>query len=932
MRKYILLLVLLIAAGMLLNQPLLAGTTGKIAGKVSDKESGDFLPGANIIVIAKIEKGVEVPLDRTLGAASNLDGDYVILNVPPGKYKVQAMFIGYERVIVSNVSVSIDVTTKVDFPMSLSTLQLGEVEIVAERAIVQKDLTSSQAHVSSETIENLPVVEVRDVIGLQAGVSVDRGGGIHIRGGRSSEVAYYVDGVSVTDVYNGASAVKVENESVQELQVISGTFNAEYGQAMSGIVNIVTKDGASSYSGNLMIYGGDYYSTKKDKVSKQDLYLDLDNISPFATKNYQGTLSGPVPGFGDKLTFFATGRFYKTDGWLNGYRVFDTNGNTLATFGENHEILDAEVVPMNTRESLTGQFKLTYKLSNALRLRGSFFISDEENQNYEHGFQWLPDARTTNYDDGYNAGLQLTHTLSSNAFYTLNVTRFHKQFENYLYENPLDPRYLHPDSLVESNYNFNNSGTQLGFFSRSTDTWVGKFDLTYQLNIVHQLKIGAEGKTHKLYEEGFGQQPKLDENGVEISPFVPIIPSIETNSHNIYTVKPREFSAYIQDKIEYESVIVNVGLRFDYFNSKGLLLKDPGDPNVYQPLRADNQALSLEERLNKWYKSPSAKYQLSPRVGISYPITDRGVIHFSYGHFLQIPSFNLLYQNPGFKVPAASGNFGIYGNADLNPQKTVMYELGLKQQLGPDIGIDITGFYRDVRDWVGVGPQIETVGSGGQILAGRTYSIYENQDYANIRGITVSVNQVRSSTFNYSFDYTFEVAEGSNSDPGEEFGRRNNGSEPTRFIVPLGWDQTHKLNASLIFTSGGWGASLIGRYHTGEPYTPSVGVATRVGQNLNLAFARNSRTKPYFLGFDLRLTRRFTFGSYDIEFFLNGFNIFDRLNELDVYSDSGRSDISSTFPQVRGTTINNNTADQFLRQPFRYGPAREFQWGFKLNL
>jgi len=910
-----------------MTQFVFAGTTGKIAGKVIDKNATSPLPGANVVIMAQIKDGNDQPLDRALGAATDVDGNFAIINIPPGRYIVQASFIGYNSMTIRDVVVSIDITTKANFDLQEELITTSEVVVVAQREVINKDVTSSQAHVSAEQIQALPVQNINEVLSLQAGVSVGRGGDIHIRGGRSSEVAYFVDGVSVTDAYNGGSAIRVENESVQELQVISGTFNSEYGNVMSGVINLVTKDGSQQYHGSVNLYSGDYISSDKD------LYLGIDDVDPLATRNVQASLSGPLPLLGNKLSFFATGRYYSTDGWLNGRRMFNASGKTLGVFGgpSGKDAIDGEIVPMNTQDNLSAQLKLTYQLSQSMTLRMSLLGNDDESADYNGFFRWLPDARRTNHDKGYNTGLQLTHTLSARSFYTFNVSQFFKGYKSYLYEDPLDPRYLHPDSLVEQGpYDLANSGTQNGFFERATTSQIAKVDYTNQMNLIHQVKIGAEYRRHKLFEENITTQPKLGASGGEIVPFVPDIPPLSSPNHGRYTFRPMEFSAYVQDKIEYESVIINAGLRFDYFDSKGLVLADPSDPNVYEPLNNRYKAMTLEERLATWYKKPSAKYQVSPRFGIAYPITDKGAIHFSYGHFLQIPPFELLYQNPGFKVPVGSGNYGVYGNSDLKPQKTVMYEIGLKQQLGESIGIDVTGYYRDVRDWVGTSPEIETVGAGGQVVP-RTYSIYRNLDYANVRGITLTLSQVRSQTLRYSVDYTFQVAEGSNSDPGEEFGRRNSNDEPTIYVIPLGWDQRHTLNGTLSFFKNQWAASLLGRYHSGLPYSPSVQRATRTGQNTTVAFSRNSRNAPYFLVFDLRLSKTFRFAGMEMALLANAYNLLDRRNEINVYGDTGRATTSTTFSEARAATIRNNTADEFLRQPERFSEPREVQFGLKVS-
>ncbi len=298
------LFILLLAIGVF------AGTTGKITGIVTDVRNGEPLIGVNVFI------------DGTnLGATTDLDGNYVILNVPPGRYTLTVQYIGYQEQKVSNVAVSIDLTSRQDFQLGEQTLELDEAIVVeGTRPLLQKDITSSQSMVSSEEIDALPVTEVTDVLQLQAGVTRDAGGGFHIRGGRSNEIAYWVNGVAVTDVYDNSSGITVDNSSIQELQVISGTFNAEYGNAMSGIVNIVTKEGSPDYHGSLNIYADDYVSTH------DDIFFNVGDYSPVANYNVQGSLSGPLPFTNNKVTFFANARYNYDDGFLYGRRVFLPTG------------------------------------------------------------------------------------------------------------------------------------------------------------------------------------------------------------------------------------------------------------------------------------------------------------------------------------------------------------------------------------------------------------------------------------------------------------------------------------------------------------------------------------------------------------------------------------------------------------------------------
>ncbi|NQV49092.1 MAG: TonB-dependent receptor, partial [Candidatus Marinimicrobia bacterium] len=206
-----------------------AGTSGKIAGKIYDANTEEPLIGCNVIIQGTY-----------LGGATDLDGSFIILNVPPGEYSLEANMIGYTSSRMTGVIVAIDLTTEVNLQLSSELLE-GEMVIVTfVQPKVQRDRTSSQVHVSEDMIQDLPVEEVSDILELQTGVTKDAGGGLHIRGGRAREVVYWVDGVPVSDGYDGSSIVEVDKNAIQELQLVSGTFNAEYGQAMSGIINVVT--------------------------------------------------------------------------------------------------------------------------------------------------------------------------------------------------------------------------------------------------------------------------------------------------------------------------------------------------------------------------------------------------------------------------------------------------------------------------------------------------------------------------------------------------------------------------------------------------------------------------------------------------------------------------------------------------------------------
>ncbi|MCK4328852.1 TonB-dependent receptor [candidate division WOR-3 bacterium] len=883
MKRYFLLLILIPVVN------LFSGTTGKITGRVIDQSTGEVLPFANIIVEG-----------TTLGAAADANGYYFILNVPPGNYAVTASMIGYGSVRVEGIRVSFDFTTTQDFELSSTIIEKGELVVVAERVIIRPDLTSSLSVIGASDIETMPVQSFEDVLGLQAGVVHG-----HIRGGRSGEVAFLIDGISITSAYSGGIAVssaysggisvEVENDAIQELQVVTGTFNAEYGQAMSGIVNIVTKEGSKDYSGEVKTWVGDY-------LTPDEIFTGFDNKNLLQNKNLQATLSGPLPFFKKKLTFFFTGRYFYSDGWLYGKREFTPQGFP----GDN------EIVPMNSYKKLFLHSKLSFQIKDNIKLNYSYFTDRIKYKNYDHFFKYNPDGILNRFESGYNHQIKFTHMLSSRTFYTINAARFYSDYQHYLYEDPLDSRYVHPDSLSSSAYAFADGGTSMSHVKLLSYTTTVKFDISSQITNSNEIKAGIESRFYDTSFEGFDIIPKVGEIG-EIVPFEPDIPDITSPIHNKFdSKKPYEFSCYIQDKIEFKDMIVNIGLRFDYFEPDGNVLTDPSDPNILDPWSSEHQEMTLEERKEIWWKKATPKTQISPRFGVAYPITDRGVIHFSYGYFLQIPTFEYLYTNPEFEIPKMSGINTILGNADLDAQRTVMYEIGLQQAFTDNIAVDVTLFYRDIRDWVGTSPQINTV------VPGTAYVKYINKDYANVRGITVAFDRYRTDKFGLSLDYTYQIVEGTSSNPEDAFWDARAGRAPRIQVIPLDWDQTHTVNLSILYGNAG----LILRYGTGFPYTPYIVQGTRVGRSLTTGLKENSARKPSTLTADFNYTHDIKIRKATASFTIRILNLFDARNEEWVFEDTGRA----TYTLQERIAGADASPDWFIRPDF-YSEPRQLQIG-----
>ncbi|HLA69822.1 MAG TPA: carboxypeptidase-like regulatory domain-containing protein, partial [Bacteroidota bacterium] len=231
-----------------------AQTGGKIAGKVTDSQTSEPLPGANIVIEG-----------TSIGSSTDLDGNYVILNVPPGVFTVNVSFVGYQRSQIRDVRVSTGFTTRIDVPLPPGEIELEPVIVQGERTpLIRKDLTNPVASLSGESFNELPVTDIAEVIGLQAGTTVDDDGSIHIRGGYGNEISYTLNGVNINNPYGNTRSVGLATNAVQEVSVSSGTFTAEYGQALSGVVNYVTKEGGSRLSGGVRYLTGDHMSARNE--------------------------------------------------------------------------------------------------------------------------------------------------------------------------------------------------------------------------------------------------------------------------------------------------------------------------------------------------------------------------------------------------------------------------------------------------------------------------------------------------------------------------------------------------------------------------------------------------------------------------------------------------------------------------------------------
>jgi len=872
---------------------LLFGANGKITGIISQKVNGDPAVGVNIILI-----------DSYLGAATDANGRFIILNIPPGTYSLRADAIGFTPVVVQNVRVTTEQTTEISLQLEESVVEGQEVTVIAERPLVQKDLTASQRVTTAKEIQDMPVESFLGVLSTHAGVNKSAGGALHVRGGRSNEVGYYIGGVSVSNpFFTNSLAVSVSNKALEEMKLVSGAFNAEYGNAMSGVVNVKIKDGGKNYDGSLSYYSGDYNS------GANDIFPNISDQSLSANSTLDAFMSGPVlPMLGDKLTFNISLRRSQSEGYLYGVRehqpsdfaYFPPSGDWYIQLSG-----DSSYVPMNPSESSNFLSKITLRVSPRLKISTQSILSSSQSKSYSHVYKYNPDGVSTGYSGNNNHAIQINHSLSPKSFYEANVFISDTDYKNYLYADTLDERYVNTDYIntEPTSATFLFGGTQMGHTYRVSSSVGGKFDFTTQVNENHELKAGLSFRSDNLKERNL--QVLYNQNYYEPT----VLPENKSPYHIYYDKDALQYSAYIQDKMEYKSMIMNLGIRYDAFV--------PNDSTIANLLYPELDQKAAED-----------KTMISPRVGVSLPITDKGIFHFSYGHFYQMPTLRNLYRESYF----GAGLAPTVGNPDLKPEKTILYEFGFQQQFGSMIGMDINLFYKDIRELLA----LQNIRYNSPNFGPSNYSIYLNKDYGNARGLTLSLTKRYDPVSKSSLwlDYTYQKTEGNSVNSGAFYFSALSGIEEEKLIVPLSWDQSHLLNATVIIGDpSGTTLGIIGKIATGWPYTPSI-------PNANFVPKPNSGRKPVQKNVDAKLETRIKVGSYRVALFARVYNIFDIRNERYVFDDTGSAKYTYEYRsnQESEQLIANydkpgiHTWEDYITRPHYYSAPRSIKIGLSLDL
>ncbi len=875
--KYYFLLFVPLMLLIIFSSNLKGGTTGKLSGRIVSQVK-EPLPSANIQIVG-----------TTLGASSDIDGYYSVINIPPGKYKIQFSLLGYHTLIVQDVLITSGQTTKLDAALEETVLEQKTVLVTAQKPIVDINLTSSMVSLSRDDIQALPVQEIRDIVNLQAGV-VDG----HFRGGRQGEVQYQVNGVTVNNSFDNASILRLDRSLLQEVQVISGTFDAEYGQAMSGVVNAVLKSGTEDFNWNAELYTGDFVYPGSSKR-----LIDY-KPRPLSIQNYQIAISGPtlIP----KTYFLFNARRSVNNDYFYGKRRFiptDSSDFEKKIFKPTGDQKD---LPLGFSYEWSGLAKVTTKPLALIDISYQAILNSIEAKRTNFAWRLNPDGTPTQRTLSLVHGIDVTHSLSSSTFYTIGVRQNYFKYTDYVYEDVFDPRYIDagpPQSDITYELGAVVQGVDLNRFKQHTNTYVVKAAITSQVTRDHQLKAGVEMQYSKVEFGSPGYILQTTEGGVMVlKPKLSQPPEYPGMS----TYRPVSISAYAQDQIEWHDLTLRFGVRSEYFDSRATIPSD-----------LQNPANNIAGAPQSYPVKASKKFTVAPRLGVSYPITTRSALFFAYGHFYQLPGLGQIFTNSDYTIlkelQAGGISYGVLGNPDIKPERTIQYEFGYKNELTDFLGMDLSVFYKDIRDLLGV----EFIST----YTAAEYARLTNVDFGNVIGFTFSLDQRRIGLLSTSLDYTWQLAQGNSSDPRETATRAAAGEDPRPRQVPLNWDQRHTLNLTVMLQDPkNFSVSAVSRFGSGQPYTPAIGAG--FGQGLEA----NSGRKPNHLVVDLRCEKFFTFSGFPISLFFRVFNLFDtRFVNGFVFSDTGSPDYS----------LNPIGDKAMLANPTRFYPPRRIEIGLTIN-
>lgn len=798
-----------------------------LSGVITDAKSGETLPGANVLLVGTY-----------LGAAADINGNYVINGIKAQDYTIKVQFIGYETKLFTGISFEPGESKVLNIELREQRESLNEVTIVGKKEQISLEKASSEVTISQEQISQMNVRDVQEVLQMQAGV-IKTQDGLQIRGARVYETEYIVDGISAQDPLAGTGfGVDVNSSSVASVDLITGGVGAEFGGGSSGVVNTRIREGGEKFQ-----ISGRY---QRDNLGNSDI------ASSFNTDRFELNIGSPIPGTKKKLTLFASISAYMTD------EYFGATADQLESslFSANPEFW----APRYTN-SYTNTIKLAYKLRSGTKLTLTNQHSLNINQNTRTlqivgfdailtpGFQYnrsnnLDNATTYTHHSNLTA-LNLNHLITKNWGLSVSVGRLFTNLRADANGRPFRTetvdQILDEQHIISSPIEIFNPGDPRGIYYVSVGDGLinnGGITPTWHDHYVEEYSVNGKATwipDNKQHELSFGLQNTFTEyQWVDVTrPWVgaPIKINDSTytqsvsigSSNDIWSVNPIETGLFVQDRISYKGIIATLGLRLNMWAPGKFVddaVNDPTAPVIDQ-VREDYLAKTSEVFGLRW------KARLLPKINVSFPVTENNVLYFNYGHSMRLPHPRFIYAglDPTYQDRSFLASLG---NPDLDPEVNVSYEIGLKSKLNKDLAMSLTAFNNNRFDYI-VSRRVIVADQTGRPT---TKNFYINQDYANIYGVELGLNYRIGRYLNSFANIGYQVARGkSNSARESSLQIEQNGEVSLSREQYLAFDRPWNINTGIIFAPDstlpilgmdwtGFSAFLSYQFTSGFRYTP----------------------------------------------------------------------------------------------------------------
>jgi outer membrane receptor protein involved in Fe transport len=725
-------------------------SNGALYGRVIERATNEPLRDVNVIVL-----GIGV------GNTTDEEGYFQIQNVRAGTHRVQFSLVGYQTVIVDGVVIYPDRKARVDVTLDGAAIQLQPVEIQSRRPLIERDQPSTIFSLGEKKLSQLPISSFKEALFFQPGTTLEG----NVRGGKIEEVQYFIDGLPVQDVVGGGLGMDLPRGAVSGLTFYSGGFGVEYGNALSGIVNVATRTGENTSRLEILFEKDNWIPSKHNKQVDQLNELEI-------------SASGPI--VKDQI-FYSTSnslRSTNTRWWQDFQKFYDT--------------------PVD--RSLAGIAKIDYFHKPTLRFSLQGIYSFRGWRDYEFSWRYNLPGLPRRERDSYRIAFIASNTYSSASSYTVSLSRYYQH--TIIGDRPLEGMEILPyeyDFYLQ--YIINGKRSWWSDIIQTIYSLKGEF--SSQLNTWHFFRAGAEIHYHDISSEVIKYEPQMTYFG-KPNESAPLL-----NYSNDYRYYPRSGNVYIQDRIEFkrDGSTLTAGLRWDFL-----------DPRAERPL-VEYIPVRPEEYTQVVRGTAPAKFkhQFSPRLAFSAPLSPVSMFFLNVGYYFQYPLFEYLYSgiNP---VQLRSGTKSVLtGNPDLEPEKTLAWEIGYKLGLGEHVVGSVTYFQKMTRN------QIDTktlVPFDSKSAGDFGFASYVNNVEANAKGLECVLSKESGGIFSGSLSYTLMVAEGVSNSVNQEINYAQWGFAIPPVTTPLSWDQRHTVKADIELKLP-WeiDANIIVLYNSARPYT-----------------------------------------------------------------------------------------------------------------